>query len=164
MRSPSQADLERVFFLDDEDRALVGRRRGEHLKLGFARQLATVRWLGTFLEEPLDVPEVVLEFVAEQLAVEDPSQVKRYTERRPTPFDHQREIRQVYQWKDFASVEPEFVAWVAARSWALSPTPSPTPSAAPRATPADQSRSLWRRALWRCHRSRAAPPGAGPGS
>jgi hypothetical protein len=41
---------------------------------------------------------------------------------------------------------------------------SPTPSAAPRATPADQSRSLWRRALWRCHRSRAALPGAGPGS
>jgi hypothetical protein len=115
--SPSQADLERVFFLDDEDRALVGRRRGEHMKLGFALQLVTVRWLGTFLEEPLDVPGVVLEFVAEQLAVEDPPQVKRYTERRPTPFDHQQEIRRVYRWKDFASVEPEFVAWVAARSW-----------------------------------------------
>jgi hypothetical protein len=85
------------------------------MKLGFALQLVTVRWLGTFLEEPLDVPGVVLEFVTEQLAVEDPSQVKRYTERRPTPFDHQQEIRQVYRWKDFASVEPEFVAWVAAR-------------------------------------------------
>ena len=35
---PAQADLERVFFLDDEDRALVGRRRGEHMKLGFALQ------------------------------------------------------------------------------------------------------------------------------
>ncbi|WP_440106394.1 DUF4158 domain-containing protein [Streptosporangium sp. H16] len=114
---PAQTDLERVFFLDDEDRALVGRRRGEHMRLGFALQLVTVRWLGTFLEDPLDVPGVVLEFVAEQLGVEDPSQVKRYTERRPTPFDHQQEIRQVYQWKDFASVEGEFVAWVAARSW-----------------------------------------------
>ncbi|QKW36176.1 Tn3 family transposase [Actinomadura sp. NAK00032] len=114
---PSQADLERVFFLDDEDRALVGRRRGEHMKLGFALQLVTVRWLGTFLEDPLDVPTVVLDFVAEQLGVKDPSQVKRYTERRTTPFDHQQEIRQVYQWKDFGSVEPEFVAWVAARSW-----------------------------------------------
>ncbi|WP_432763093.1 DUF4158 domain-containing protein [Actinomadura xylanilytica] len=69
-----------MFFLDDEDRALVGRRRGEHMRLGFALQLVTVRWLGTFLEDPLDVPGVVLEFVAEQLGVDDPSQVKRYTE------------------------------------------------------------------------------------
>ncbi|MFC4062898.1 DUF4158 domain-containing protein [Planomonospora corallina] len=114
---PSRADLERVFFLDDEDRALVGRRRGEHMKLGFALQLMTVRWLGTFLEDPLDVSAVVLEFMAEQLEIEDPSQVKRYAERRPTPFDHQQEIRRVCEWKDFTDVEGEFAAWVAARSW-----------------------------------------------
>ena len=54
--SPSQADLERVFFLDDEDMDLVGQRRGEHMKIGFALQLVTARWLGTFLDDPLDVP------------------------------------------------------------------------------------------------------------
>ncbi|WP_327047443.1 helix-turn-helix domain-containing protein [Microbispora sp. NBC_01189] len=37
--------------------------------------------------------------------------------RRETPFDHQRKLRRAYGWKDFVSVEPEFVAWVAARSW-----------------------------------------------
>jgi len=32
---PSQAELERVFFLDDEDRTQVAQRRGQHMKLRF---------------------------------------------------------------------------------------------------------------------------------
>lgn len=114
---PSRADLERAFFLDDEDRAQVALRRGQHMRLGFALQLVTVRWLGTFLEDPIDVPGAVLEFVAGQLGVEDPSRVKLYTGRRETPFDHQRDIRRAYGWKDFACVEGEFAEWAAARSW-----------------------------------------------
>lgn len=90
---PSQADLERVFFLDDEDRKLVDLRRGDHMKAGFALQLVTVRWLGTFLEDPLDVPGGVLDFVAGQLDIENPAVVKRYTERMKTKSDHQQEIR-----------------------------------------------------------------------
>jgi hypothetical protein len=42
-----------------------------------------VRWLGTFLEEPPDVPGAVLDFMVGQLGVTDPSQVKRYAERTP---------------------------------------------------------------------------------
>ena len=52
---------------------------GKHMKVGFALQMVTVRWLGTFLEEPLDVPGAVLDFVAGQLGVADPSQVGRST-------------------------------------------------------------------------------------
>ncbi|WP_433444686.1 DUF4158 domain-containing protein [Nonomuraea sp. CA-141351] len=70
---------------------------------------------GSFLEDPLDVPGTVLEFVAEQPEVEDPAKVKQYTERRETPFDHLRDIRRPYGWKDFAAGEPEFAAWVTAR-------------------------------------------------
>ena len=114
---PSLADLERVFFLDDEDRVLIDRHRGEHMKLGFALQLVTVRWVGAFLEDPLDVPVAVLDFVAEQLEIADPSCVKRYTERGKTRFDHQWEIRLVCELKEFAAVEPELRGWAAARSW-----------------------------------------------
>jgi TnpA family transposase len=115
--TPGSADLERVFFLDDEDLALVGRHRGEHMRFGFAVQLVTVRWLGTFLEDPVDVPGAVLGFVAEQLEVTDPSQIKRYAERAKTRFDHQWEIRRALGMKEFAGVEAQFVEWGTARSW-----------------------------------------------
>ena len=113
---PSQGELDRMFFLDDDDLALVGRHRGEHMRAGFALQLVTVRWLGTFLEDPLDVPSDVLDFVAGQLEVTDPSQVKRYTERAKTRFEHQWEIRQAQGLREFTEAEAEFVGWAAARS------------------------------------------------
>ncbi|MEU8927197.1 DUF4158 domain-containing protein [Kitasatospora sp. NPDC048545] len=40
------------------------------------------------LEDPLAVPWPVVEHSAAQLGIEDPSVVKRYTERRQTLYDH----------------------------------------------------------------------------
>ncbi len=114
---PSQADLERVFFLDDEDMDLVNQHRGDHMKVGFALQLVTVRWLGTFLDNPLDVPATVLEFVAGQLSVADPLVVNKYGERVKTLSDHQLEIRRAEGLRDFTEAQEDLAAWVAARSW-----------------------------------------------
>jgi hypothetical protein len=104
---PSQAELEKIFLLDDEDRAVVARRRGDHMKLGFALQLVTVRYVGLFLEEPLTVPAVVVGFAAGQLGIADPSCVKRYTGRDKTRFDHGWEIQRACGLKEFTDAEEQ---------------------------------------------------------
>ncbi|MEV6134867.1 DUF4158 domain-containing protein [Nocardia sp. NPDC051990] len=65
--SYSRVELERFFYLDDEDRRLIAVRRRDYNRLGFALQMVTVRHLGMFLADPLDVPAEVVAYVAEQL-------------------------------------------------------------------------------------------------
>jgi len=117
VEAPSRADLDRLCFLDDADHALVGRRRGDVSRLGFALQLVTVRSLGTFLTDPLDVPTAVLDFVAEQLEIADPSCVKGYVERRTTRFEHAGEIARERGYREFSIVEAELRVWVRDLAW-----------------------------------------------
>ncbi|MEA2589343.1 MAG: hypothetical protein QOH66_2270 [Actinomycetota bacterium] len=93
---PSRPDLERYCFLDDVDRQLIAKRRGDANRLGFSLQLVTLRYIGTFLADPLDVPTEVVDYLAEQLGISDPSCLKAYMGREKTRFEHQWEIAREY--------------------------------------------------------------------
>ena len=96
---------------------MVDRRRGVHNRLGFALQLTTVRSLGLFLADPLDVQQAVVDYLGGQLVIADSSCVARYTERRSTRFEHADEIKRVFGLQDFAAAEEDLERWVDARAW-----------------------------------------------
>lgn len=59
--------LARYFHLDTADREIIAQLRGAHNRLGFAIQLGSVRFLGTFPETFADIPHSVIQDVARQL-------------------------------------------------------------------------------------------------
>lgn len=72
---PTPEELERFFFLDAAALKEARDKRRLHNRLGWAVQWGTVRMLGTFLTDsgPADVPQAVVEYVAEQMGIADAS-------------------------------------------------------------------------------------------
>ena len=122
---PSSPQLARYFHFDDRDRQLINRRQSDHTRLGFAIQLGTVRFLGTFLPNPTAVPENVVTYVANQLRVEDPNCLSRYASR-DTHWDHATQMQHAYGYHDFYDPREAFrlVRWLYSRAWLSAERPS----------------------------------------
>jgi hypothetical protein len=122
---PSLDQLDRYFFLDDADVGLIGRRRTERNRLGFAVQLVTVRFLGTFLADPLDVLEGVVDHLAAQLSIPDAGCLKGYGDTR-THWEHAAEIRETLGYRDFGdgSEHAGLLRWLFERAWLGGDRPS----------------------------------------
>src|SRR5664280_1182776 len=122
---PDRAQLDRYFHLDAAARELVDIRRGEHNRLGFAVQIGTVRFLGTFLADPTDAPWAVASHLAAQLGIVDPGVLKQYAAREGTNRLHAGEIQHAYGYRDFAdpAVQLDLIGWLAARARLASERP-----------------------------------------
>jgi TnpA family transposase len=123
--APSPFQLARYFHFDDRDRQLIGQHRRDSNRLGFAIQLGTVRFLGTFLPEPTDVPANVITNVANQLDIPDTTCLADYR-LRETHWDHAAEITRAYGYHDFHEPREVFclVRWLYTRAWLSAERPS----------------------------------------
>ena len=84
---PNPEQLARFFYLRADDPALVARRRRPN-QLGCAVQLCTLRFLGTFLPDPTQVPAVVVDTLAAQLHT-TPTELVGYRKRVSTWYEQQ---------------------------------------------------------------------------
>ncbi len=122
---PAPEQLARYFHLDDADRAFVAGRRGAHMRLGFAVQLGTVRFLGTFLEQPADVPAQAVAFMAGQLGIQATGLLAEYADSE-WRWNHPAEIRDRYGYRAFSDpiVQFRLNRWLYALCWTGSDRPS----------------------------------------
>jgi hypothetical protein len=122
---PSADELARYFHLDDADRAVIGGRRGEHNRLGYAVQLTTVHFLGTFLEDWATVPSSVVQTLRRQLGVTAPELLIDYAQGEQR-WVHAEQIRTEHGYR--ALTDPKtgfaFARWLYARCWTGTDRPS----------------------------------------
>ena len=89
---PSTQELARYFHLDDSDHTQIVEKRGDANRLGFALQLTTVRFVGTFLDDPTAVPPAVLATMSRQLGIDTTTDLTGYRDGK-WRFAHAAQIR-----------------------------------------------------------------------
>ena len=121
----SAEELARYFHLDDDDLEWITRKRRDSSRLGYALQLTTARFLGTFLDDPTDVPSTVLHALAIQLDVADPTCVGVYRQSEQR-WRHTAEIRDRYGYISFPTggVQFRLGRWLCALCWSGTDRPS----------------------------------------
>lgn len=123
---PTEKQLARYFHLDERALQLVKKRRGDHNRLGFSVQLGTVRFLGTFLSNPIDVPVNIVNYLATQLNITEPDCLLKYLKRARTHWEHIEEIKYHYGYRDFHA-QPQhwrLIRWLYERVWVSAESPS----------------------------------------
>lgn len=121
---PSPEQLAKYFWFDDQDRNAIFDHRHDHNRLGFALQLGTVRFLGTFLSSPTKIPANVISYISQQLKI-NPEASALYDSEKNIQ-NHRNEIRQIYGYNDFNDQPFHFILarWLYTRAWISAERPS----------------------------------------
>jgi TnpA family transposase len=121
----SQDQLDKYFYLDDKDKEFIYACRRDYNKFGYAIQLTTVRFLGTFLTNPIDVPNSAIEYIALQLSIEIPDDLNHYLDRKATRLTHCNEIKNQFDYRDLNGIWGfRLTRWLYSQVWFGNERPS----------------------------------------
>lgn len=101
----SQEQLDKYFYLDDKERELINVCRRDYNKLGYVLQLTTVRFLGTFISDPLEVPSDAINYITKQLGINLPTDINHYMGCKATRSAHCNEIKTLFNYQDFNALK-----------------------------------------------------------
>ncbi len=93
--------ISNYFFLDDQDREWIKSKRGQFSRLGYALQLTTVRYIGTFYSDLTEIPHKIIERIAIQVNVDDIQNCLDRYQKSEQRWRHTTEIRVRYGFKEF---------------------------------------------------------------
>jgi len=91
----SERDLGRFYTFSPRDLVIIDRHRRPANRLGFAVHLGLLRFPGRTLADVAEVPERVVQYIAQQVGV-DPVVFDQYGERDNTIFEHLDELRREF--------------------------------------------------------------------
>ncbi len=95
----SDREIARYYTFTQQDLDLIKQRRRLHNRLGFAVQLAVLRFPGRPLKDLAGIPSRVLAAIADQVQI-PASAFARYGDRDNTLYEHLDEIRQKCQFRE----------------------------------------------------------------
>ena len=92
------------FTFSKRDLEIVNKRRREENRLGFAIQLAVLRYPGWPYTHIKSIPDSVIQYISKQIGA-SPSSLGHYPQRENTLWDHLKEIRSEYDFVTFTLSE-----------------------------------------------------------
>lgn len=95
-------ELATYYTFSQHDLDIINRHRRDYNRLGFAVQLALLRYPGWSITDIKEVPDFLLEYLAKQLGIE-PGVFSLYARRENTLWDHLKEIRDEYGFTTFTT-------------------------------------------------------------
>jgi TnpA family transposase len=106
-------ELARYYTLSDEEKQIIKQQHGAPNRLGFAMQIAYLRFPSRPLAMGEQVPAFILDYIAEQIGISSKAMQQYASTRDETRREHLSRIRKIFGYRTFTSqTYKELVRWL----------------------------------------------------